>query len=591
MLLEVEVKTMSNTKRKRIAVSIVSKLTMLILTISIIPISILGIATYTTSRTSAIERFNDNNKSELDSVRLKFVFGIEEIYYTGIHFSLDNDVIDFLSNKNSRSALYAEQLSTVRKKLYSYRLVNGIDSMYIIGSDNTQYGFDRMSMIDDYKSFNVEFHDFLEMPDNFCWGNAQFHDNKYLVPMYRKLYDNNGEVRGILIINVKEEKIVESFQQYLKNGERYIVINDKNTVISSNYKQVIGKTIIDFQNAKNTDQLNIQSLEEEILGEESFTNSVFEEKNKLNFVCFTPMSVVNSSLEYILATTAMLCLVSLLVCLFTSYMISKSLSRPIVRIIQKLEEKRVSALTSTHETNVPEAPRLTNNYSELIELLKKTIDDVYEAQDGRRLAEIKSLEYQINPHFLYNTLSSVIWLCDEGDIANAIKITKALSMLFKISVNDNERIPLNSELEHVRNYLEIQCIRYPSKFDVMIDCDETTRAYLVPKLILQPLVENSIYHGIKELQGKGEIRISSYRDGQDLILEVRDNASGMDETKMNELNTFLHNRQQNSDNSFGIGVANVNNRIKLYYGEAYGLHYERDEIYVKALLRLKIQER
>jgi two-component system sensor histidine kinase YesM len=108
---------------------------------------------------------------------------------------------------------------------------------------------------------------------------------------------------------------------------------------------------------------------------------------------------------------------------------------------------------------------------------------------------------------------------------------------------------------------------------------------------LQPLVENSIYHGIKELQGKGEIRISSYRDGQDLILEVRDNASGMDETKMNELNTFLHNRQQNSDNSFGIGVANVNNRIKLYYGEAYGLHYERDEIYVKALLRLKIQER
>ena len=561
---------------------------MIFLAISIIPISFLGIATYSNSRSAAIERFNDKNISQLDAIKLKFLFEIDEIYYTGIHFSLDRDVVRFFSCSDHESALYRELLNAVQKKLYSYRLVNGIDSIYIIGSDNSHYAFDNPSLLDGYKSFSEEFSDFLAEPDNFVWGNPKRSGTGYLVPMYRKLYDDNGEVKGILIINVKEEKIADRYVQYQQNSERYAIINKKDIIISSNDKDIIGFALSDIIHPENRAKMNGYSFETDITDIKSFVNSCYEVKNKLVVACFTPVSVVDKSIIYILSTTALLCLISLIVCFVASYLVSRNLGRPIIKIINRLEEKRLNTADSTSQEGSLAATRmLKSDYPGLIGLLEKTIDDVYEAQEGRRLAEIKALEYQINPHFLYNTLSSVIWLCDEGDIANAIKITKALSKLFKISISDNELIPLNTELDYISNYLEIQSIRYPEKFDVVIQCDTETRSYIVPKLILQPLVENSIYHGIKELRSMGEICIFSYNDGEDLIIEVRDNAGGMDKAKIEQLNEFLSNRQQSSDNSYGIGVANVNNRIKLYYGEKYGLHYEQDENLIRAILRLK----
>ena len=194
---------------------------------------------------------------------------------------------------------------------------------------------------------------------------------------------------------------------------------------------------------------------------------------------------------------------------------------------------------------------------------------------NKRQAQYLALQNQINPHFLYNTLDSIIWMAETND-SNIVAMTEALAKLFRISLNKgNEEISLERELEHVKNYLIIQSMRYADKFTYEISAEPGVERCRTIKLILQPIVENCIYHGIKKKRGTGKITIRAYRREQNLIIEVSDDGCGMPE----EICRKILSDEIESENisGSGIGVKNVNERIQLRFGKKYGLSYSSEE--------------
>ena len=201
--------------------------------------------------------------------------------------------------------------------------------------------------------------------------------------------------------------------------------------------------------------------------------------------------------------------------------------------------------------------------------IKRLMDKVRNEEIALRKTELMALQSQINPHFLYNTLDSIQWMCERGKTEDASKMVGALAKLFRISISrGHELITIRDEIKHVTNYLIIQSFRYKSQFTYSFDVDGKLEDYLCNKITLQPLVENAIYHGIDRLVDEGEIKITVKQaedDENDILMIVADNGVGMTEEQCSKILS-----KERSDSS-GIGVKNVNDRLRIYFGEKYGL--------------------
>ena len=188
-----------------------------------------------------------------------------------------------------------------------------------------------------------------------------------------------------------------------------------------------------------------------------------------------------------------------------------------------------------------------------------------------RKTELRALQAQINPHFLYNTLDSIALMCEDGRNKDAVAMVNALARLFRISISKgHELIPIEKEVEHAKSYLQIQKFRYKNQFEYEFDVEEQCLGYYCNKITLQPIIENAIYHGLNRMIDEGFIRIRIYEEDGDVIFSVADNGVGM--TKEQCENIL---KKENNANS-GFGMKNVNDRVKIYFGERYGIRIESE---------------
>lgn len=212
-----------------------------------------------------------------------------------------------------------------------------------------------------------------------------------------------------------------------------------------------------------------------------------------------------------------------------------------------------------------EVNNLSDSFEHLVIRIQQLMEEVKEEETTLRKTELKALQAQINPHFLYNTLDSISWMCEEGKTDDAILMVNALAKLFRISISrGKEIIPIEKEVQHAECYLQIQKFRYTNQFDYKFKVEESCKDYLCNKITLQPLIENALYHGLNMID-EGYIEIRIFEDGEDVIMEVEDNGSGMTEEQIAEL--FVND----GNDQHGIGVKNVNDRIKIYFGDKYGI--------------------
>ena len=277
----------------------------------------------------------------------------------------------------------------------------------------------------------------------------------------------------------------------------------------------------------------------------------------------------SARLTYVLMT-----LLLLLVSMILASALSKAITRPIKSLdhSMKVTEDGKLATLPIQNFNQNEIGRLGQSFNrmtlEINDLIKQNIKE----QKEKRKAEMRALQAQINPHFLYNTLDSIIWMAESGKHNDEVVLmTSSLSKLFRRSIgNDKELVTIAQELEYTETYLTIQRLRYRDKLEFDIQVSEEILEAQIVKLTLQPIVENAIYHGIKYISHKGLIQIRGAIAGNTIVLEVIDNGNGMSEE---ELNHIMEKRPGNEKNN-GVGVYNVENRLQLYYGKNYGLHYE-----------------
>lgn len=261
-----------------------------------------------------------------------------------------------------------------------------------------------------------------------------------------------------------------------------------------------------------------------------------------------------------------------IICLVVLAVYSKIVNRPVKELIDAMKhfEKDTDNFSfNEKDEKVSEIKILSDSFGHMSVRIKELMEKVRREETELRKTELKALQAQINPHFLYNTLDSIQWMCERGETDNASKMVGALAKLFRISISrGHELITIKDEINHVKNYLVIQSFRYREQFSYSFEVDEKLETFLCNKITLQPLVENAIYHGIDRLVDEGEIKITvkeAEDDQNDILMIVEDNGVGMSEEQCRKILC-----KERSDSS-GIGVKNVNDRLKIYFGEKYGL--------------------
>lgn len=479
--------------------------------------------------------------------------------------SVNTDIKNTLINNSENSKSEAEKLIQM---IISENKGN-IKSITVIGKNG--------NIISNEKNVNMDISADM-MKENWYISAINNTDNPVLNPIRKKqtsmdmtswvlsiskdIKDKNGENLGVIVFDIK----YQALNEYLKDismGKQNdnLIIDNKNNIIY--YKDVncfINKQCINkflSQNNKFYKNKNVA------------LTKVHIENTDWQLISFSEMNDLVLLRKSFFHVIIAIFLISLGFTTIVTFLIIRKFINPLRKLenhIQKFE----NSLSEFHADK---------NTSYEIEVLVKHFNSMISRIKYLREYEIKALHSQINPHFLYNTLDTIIWMTEFGDSEQVITITKSLANFFRLSLsNGNEKISLKDELTHVKEYLFIQKQRYEDKLTYNFNIDENLLSYEVPKIIIHPIVENSIYHGIKNIQGTGIINIDVYKNNNDIYIAVKDNGIGFKESKKFKKSKIG-----------GVGIKNVDKRIKFYYGNEYGIEIKDIAEGSQVVLKLPIK--
>lgn len=272
---------------------------------------------------------------------------------------------------------------------------------------------------------------------------------------------------------------------------------------------------------------------------------------------------VSGMIQVVLFVAGMVVLTTVLAGVFLAKLFSKpakELAAAMRRFVREAESFEFHPVKGTEEIVA-----LSDSFGQMVLQIQELMEKVRNEEITLRKTELNALQAQINPHFLYNTLDSIAWMCEVARTKEAVEMVNALARLFRISISKgHELITVEQELQHAECYLKIQKFRYKSQFDYKFRVEESCLGYLCNKITLQPLIENAIVHGL-DLADEGEILIEVFEEDKDIIMTVYDNGVGMTQEQCTEI------LQKDVPQKGGIGIKNVNDRIKIYFGEQYGV--------------------
>lgn len=321
---------------------------------------------------------------------------------------------------------------------------------------------------------------------------------------------------------------------------------------------------------------NIDLLENDI---RSSTELI--QDNLQQYIYYEAVSLENirKELENRTQNTLLLCTVSLSVLLFLSAflikLITTSVTHPIQELCAATRQVAKGNFSHTEIESGDEIQVLANSFNDMTGEISYLIENIKKEQINLRDTELKLLQAQINPHFLYNTLDAIVWMAEGGQNKEVVFMVTALSEFFRTTLSEgNDCITIREEESHIRSYLSIQEVRYADILEYEINISPEIYPYYILKLTLQPLVENALYHGIKNKRGKGKIVVRGYERDENICLEVEDNGIGMDEA---ELETLQKKVKGEVAHERGFGLGNVDERIRLNYGSEFGIHFESEK--------------
>lgn len=402
------------------------------------------------------------------------------------------------------------------------------------------------------------------------YNNDYYKGNRYTLSIYYPLYDCSrvSDAKGLLCMNFDDPAV----QRMLATGDstaETIVVDTGGMILLSKEKEETGRYV--------------NYMDEMEKGIQIFT------KNGNMYVCQKIKGwnyyVVSSVSTYKLfesgfrtITVVMIVLIVVLIAAgFITKILIKKMYQPIDKVVSKMDHVATGSLrTRINVENMGEDfTKLAVGFNSMMDEIEVLMEQVKLEQHQLEQIRFNALQSQIQPHFLYNTLECIHWQAIAEGNKEISTMVKALAKYYRICLSKgHDVIPIREEVEHIRNYMIIQNMRYDNIIGSEIVVEPGVEESLIPKLTLQPLVENSIYHGMKVKEGKtGTLYLTAYKEGDEVVIKVSDTGTGMSQEQIDEMNEQL----SRYEDSFGYGVRNVNKRIELLFGEGYGLYYQKND--------------
>ena len=394
-----------------------------------------------------------------------------------------------------------------------------------------------------------------------------------------EITENGHSQKGVLLVDMNYESIEHLLDEASNhNSARYTYLcTETGELIDHPRQNQINAGLVKENNNKITNYTS------------NVTSETFEGEKRFNVispVAYTgwklvsvipdkAMRISSDSTKYLLVMVVSLTAAALL--LVTQY-IANRIARPINNLNDAIANSEgIKNIPNTiYQDSTVEVKILGQTLHAYINQIDRLMNAVVQEEEEKRKTELDALQGQINPHFLYNTLDSIVWMIEGEKNQEAVYMVTQLAQLFRISLNRGKTmISIEQELKHAKAYLNIQKIRYKDAFEAIYDIEEGVEDYIIVKIVIQPILENAIYHGIKEAEEDGIIRIHAYRRDDDIYIEVSDNGYGMNEE---ECKALLQGDEKpiTSKHGSGVGLINVHRRLKLRFGEQYGLHIKSE---------------
>ena len=463
--------------------------------------------------------------------------------------SVNADVRNFLTLGNNNSK------KSIEKMVYSILDNNkGIKNITVIGKNGSIISSDKNNDMKISANMMKEkwYVDAINNSDMPVFNpvrkdeDSSMNSNSWFLSISRDIKNSKGENLGVIVFDIK----YEMFERYLRSNafgrqsDSIIIDNHGNVIYYRDVKCFADKKCLEKFSEKNKNK-------DTYLYETQIENTNWNLRSLANT---NDLVTLKKNFSHIVI---IIFLVSLAFSSIITFIVITKILRPLIKLENHMQnfENNLREFHLSEKTGY-EIQNLVEHFNVMVEKIKYL-----------REYEIKALHSQINPHFLYNTLDTIIWMAEFEDNEKVISITKSLANYFRLSLsNGHEKIPLKDEIMHTKEYLFIQKQRYEDKLSYFFNIeDESLLSIEVPKIIIQPIVENSIYHGIKNLSGNGIITIDVYKENSTVNISVKDNGIGFEKAK-----------QFKKSKTGGVGTQNVDKRIKFYYGKNYGIFINKD---------------
>ena len=393
-----------------------------------------------------------------------------------------------------------------------------------------------------------------------------------VIPMSRvvQMNEDGKSVKGILLINLKYSSIQDLLSDSLYGDDSYFYLTDSEGNIIYHPMQQLMET----GNSKE-EYIDLRSMQDGFFIDKSDGT---EKEVFITTVGYTGWKIVSVTEGdgIALNTFKNKLFIAFLIMFFLSAIvilnlyISKKVTEPLRELekgVKEIEDGNLDA--KINADGFYEVWSLSRTVSNMEETLKQLMADIVTEHEAKRESDLMVLQNQINPHFLYNTLDIIVWMIENEKSDNAVKAVMALAKFFRISLSKGRNfITVEDEIEHVRSYLTIQEMRFKDRFKYTLSVDEEAKKLYTIKLVLQPIVENAVYHAMEFMDGDGEIIISAKKEGDDIVMTVKDNGCGMTEETVESI---FKGDMVSSKKGSGVGIRNVHQRIQLVFGEKYGV--------------------
>lgn len=562
---------------------------------SVIPLATIGVISYTKSYKAIEEKISVYSQQILIQTEGKLDSMLKNIEDISLQIVSSNEIQALLDESRSSDASKKEIIKgKIEQKLGNIVSTrNDIIGVNILmkGSDDIFISGETLVDLKNFKG-SIVYNLTDKSREKLVWTGAHKNENAmatytYITTLSRNIKSlDTGSDLAILVIGVKEFAIADTYS-YIDLGPTgfVFIVDDKGNVVSHLHKNLITKPAgySFIPKVLGQPEGNERTFPAELDGQKVLISYTVSDITGWHMISVVPYDYLMNRTKDLGWFTFGTGLLILLISILVSLLISFSISRPVEKLVKAMKRVEDGDLSvNVNFKNKNEIERLGESFNKMINNINSLIRRVYEAEIIKKEAEISALQSQINPHFLYNTLAIIDGIASMKGEKEICSISQALGDIFRYSISGGEFAALEEEIKQVKLYLSIQEIRHNDRLTSFINVDESIKDCVIAKLLIEPIVENAVLHGIERKRGPVSVNVDAEPEDKNLVIRIKDNGVGIEAGELEKLRNEIYSttsifRHSARNRRYHIGIGNVNRRIKLYYGDEYGLYIDSTE--------------